>query len=73
MVTEESISVVEDPDISAFKTCQSRGCLARPRDYTATVIIWHAAPLGLMTGALAWTGSALLRSRDWTHAGSATT
>jgi hypothetical protein len=56
--------------LGAFSVASIEACLARPHDYTATVVIWHGATLALLAVALAWIGRALLRSRDWAHAGS---
>lgn len=56
--------------LGAFSVASIEACLARPHDYTATVIIWHGATLALLAGALTWTGRALLRSPDAAYAGS---
>jgi hypothetical protein len=51
--------------LGALSVASIEACLARPHDNTATVVIWHGATLALLAVALAWTGRALLRSRDW--------
>ena len=56
--------------LGALSVASIEACLARPHDYTATVIMWHGATLALLAGALAWTGRALFRSPDTTYGGS---
>ena len=56
--------------LGVLSVASVEACLARPHDYTATVILWHGATLALLAGALAWTGRAVLRSRDASYAGS---
>lgn len=49
--------------LGALSVASIEACLARPHDYTATVMIWHGATLALVVGALTWTGGVLLRGR----------
>jgi hypothetical protein len=56
--------------LGALSIASIEACFARPHDYTVTVIIWHGATLAFLAAALAWTGRALLRSRDTADAGS---